>query len=159
MEKYCTQLICLVTLVVTNRWDLENTCVNEQNIPYKPSISCSCQGKALCQGAGSFWCFMKSNMHIFEQCSQWQKEWEELLGMIWSVKELRPCRLQPRLLSTLAAPKAYHELMQFRRKPDIDTHVETYLCMKLGGEMRWKMRHMGVIHKFAVWMVIWLGRE
>ena len=26
--------------------------------------------------------FMKSNMHIFEQCSQWQKEREELLGTI-----------------------------------------------------------------------------
>ena len=34
--------------------------------------------------------FMKSNMHIFEQCSQWQKEQEQLLGMIQSVKELRP---------------------------------------------------------------------
>ena len=39
--------------------------------------------------------FMKSNMHIFEQCSQWQKEREELLGTIQSVKQLRPCRLQP----------------------------------------------------------------
>ena len=24
--------------------------------------------------------------------------------------------------------------MQFKPKPDIDTHVETYLCMKLGGD-------------------------
>ena len=78
--------------------------------------------------------FMKSNMHIFEQCSQWQKEREELLGMIQSVKELRPYRLQPRLLSTLTAPKDHHELMQFRHKPYIDMHVETYLHMKLGGD-------------------------
>ena len=26
--------------------------------------------------------FLKSNMHIFAQCSQWQKEQEELLGMV-----------------------------------------------------------------------------
>ena len=51
--------------------------------------------------------------------------------MIQSVKELRPYRLQPRLLNTLTAPKAHHELMWFRHKPDEDTHVETYLCMKL----------------------------
>ena len=78
--------------------------------------------------------FMKSNMHIFEQCSQWQKEQEELLGKIQSVKELRPYRLLPQLLSTLTAPKVHYELMQFRPKPDIDMHVETYLCMKLGGD-------------------------
>ena len=39
--------------------------------------------------------FIKSNMHIFQQCSQWHKEQEELLGTIQSVKQLRPCRLQP----------------------------------------------------------------
>ena len=42
--------------------------------------------------------------------------------------------MQPQLLSTLAAPKAHHELMRFRPKPDIDTLVETYLCMKIGGD-------------------------
>ena len=42
--------------------------------------------------------------------------------------------MQPRLLSTLAAPKVRHELMWFRPKPDIDMRVETYLCMKLGGD-------------------------
>ena len=42
--------------------------------------------------------------------------------------------MQPQLLSTLAAPKAHHELMRFRHKPDIDMHVETYLHMKLGGD-------------------------
>ena len=42
--------------------------------------------------------------------------------------------MQPSLLSTLAAPKAHHELMQFRPKPDIDIHVETYLCMTLRGD-------------------------
>ena len=69
---------------------------------------------------------MKSNMHIFEQCNQLQKEQEELLGIIRSVKELRPYRLQPQLLSTLTAPKAHHELMQLRPKPDIG--------MKFGGD-------------------------
>ena len=54
--------------------------------------------------------------------------------MIQSVKELRPCRLQLQLLSTLAAPKAHHELMQLRPKPDIGMHGETYLHMKLGGD-------------------------
>ena len=78
--------------------------------------------------------FLKSNMHIFAQCSQWQKEQEELLGMVQSGKELRPYRLQPHLLSTLATPKAHHEIMWFTPKPDIDIHVETYLCMTLRGD-------------------------
>ena len=42
--------------------------------------------------------------------------------------------MPPQLLSTLAAPKAEYELMWFISKPDIDTHVETYLSMKLGGD-------------------------
>ena len=53
-------------------------------------------------------------------------------GTIW--KEFRPYRLQPHLLSTLAAPEAHHELMQFRPKPDTDIHVEIYLCMTLRGD-------------------------
>ena len=40
--------------------------------------------------------------------------------------------MQPQLLSTLVAPKVHHELMWLRTKPDIDTHMETYLHMKLG---------------------------
>ena len=100
--------------------------------------------------------FMKSNMHIFEQCSQWQKEREELLGTIQSVKQLRPCRLQPQLLSTPAAPKAYYELMWFRSKPDIDTHVETYLSMKLGRD-EMKEETYGCDTYVCHMDVIWLG--
>ena len=56
MEKYCTQLICLVTLVVHKHMRFgEHPCLyTEHTVQAKYQLSC--QGKVLCQGVGSFQC-------------------------------------------------------------------------------------------------------
>ena len=41
-------------------------------------------------------------------------------------------------------------------QPDIDTHAETYLCMKLGGD---EMKEETYGCDTQVWVVMWLGTE
>ena len=79
MEKYCTQLICLVTLVVNKQLtSREHPCLNRTYHASQVSVVTLREGPVPRSWIISM--FMKSNMHIFEQCSQWQKEQEELLG-------------------------------------------------------------------------------
>ena len=82
MEKYYTQLIMPCDPFGTQTLEIWRTPMSVHRTYHTSQVSVVMSREEPVTRSLIISMFMKSNMLIFEQCSQWQKEREELLGTI-----------------------------------------------------------------------------